>query len=132
MSKYFVKSAIALFVLSPSVAFAETKDLGAIARSLGSQIYMFGNLTVVLMMVLGFFCLYKIIMTFANREDERAYPMKNVPMYFAGAAVGLGSSMSSDLVQFTLFGKSNDSINDAVFKLGSSSGGSTPPPSSGS
>ncbi|WP_210499417.1 hypothetical protein [Vibrio crassostreae] len=93
-----------------TTTFAEITDMGDVAESLTGQIFSFGNLLVVLMMVLGFWCLYKIVMTFMNRDDERAYPMKNLPLYFAGAAIGLGSALASDLVQNTLFGKTNDNI----------------------
>lgn len=126
--KTFLITGLLSIMVSTATFAADSNaiDIGVIALSLASQIYLFGNLVVVLMMVLGFWCLYKIIMTFANREDERAYPMKAVPLYFLGAAVGLGSSMSSDLVQITLFGKKTESIKDAVFVMpsGSSNGSS--------
>lgn len=99
--------------LTSLTAFANSGrdiNIGDVADSLNTQINSFGNLIVVLMMVLGFFCLYKIVMTFMNRDDERAYPMKNLPMYFAGAAIGLGSSMASDVVQSTLFGQRNSNL----------------------
>ncbi|WP_210499419.1 hypothetical protein [Vibrio crassostreae] len=113
-----ILSYISALVLS-TATFAEDLNMGGVATSLTGQIFSFGNLLVVLMMVLGFWCLYKIVMTFMNRDDERAYPMKNLPLYFAGAAIGLGSALASDLVQQTLFGENNNGNlpEDKVFKV---------------
>ena len=123
MNKLFsyISFALTSVITMTSVSATATGDanLGTVAGTLNTQVSAFGNLLVVLMMVIGFFCLYKIVMTFMNRDDERAYPMKNLPMYFAGAAVGLGSTMASDLVQNTLFGKKNDKLTEGHFQLGS-------------
>ena len=115
-----ILSYLPAIALSSSVLAADANEnMGAIAESLTGQIFSFGNLLVVLMMVLGFWCLYKIVMTFMNRDDERAYPMKNLPLYFAGAAIGLGSALASDLVQNTLFGDTNDNVgnNKDLFEI---------------
>ncbi|WP_210499418.1 hypothetical protein [Vibrio crassostreae] len=118
MKKIF--SYLPAVALSTSVFAADgNENMGAVAESLTGQIFSFGNLLVVLMMVLGFWCLYKIVMTFMNRDDERAYPMKNLPLYFAGAAIGLGSALASDLVQQTLFGDTSldDTTNKDLFEI---------------
>ena len=110
MTKIISHLSLLLITSSTFANTARDLNIGGVADSLNVQISSFGNLIVVLMMVLGFFCLYKIVMTFMNRDDERAYPMKNLPMYFAGAAVGLGSTMASDVVQSTLFGARNTNL----------------------
>ncbi len=105
------------FVAATSTtAFAE-KNFGESVDSVTEQIKSVGNLAVVVMFVIGLFCLYKIVQTVMNREDERQYPLKNIPLYFLGAAVGIGSSMSSDLVQNTIFGETNQEIKGDFFKV---------------
>ncbi len=116
-------SILALTLTSlPSFA-ADVLTLGSSASSLTSQMANFGNLMTVLLMVFGLFCLHKIVQTVINREDERSYPLKNIPLYFLGAAIGLGASLSSELVQGTIFGKKSTKVSDDVFTVGGGSGG---------
>ena len=100
-------------------AFAETNaNAGAVVRSVSGQLANAGNLLVVILMIGGFWCLWKIVTTLMNREDERNYPMKNVPLYFAGAAIGLGASLSSDLAINTIFGGTNtDKLDSETFTI---------------
>lgn len=116
----FKNAALSLAAVGTSApAFAEdVLTLGKSATSLTSQMSQFGNLMTVLLMVFGFYCLYKIVQTVLNREDERSYPLKNIPLYFLGAAVGLGASLSSELVQGTIFGKKSTHLGEAVFQVG--------------
>ena len=100
-----------------STSSLAVENLGESVDGITSQIKSFGNLAVVVMFVFGLFCLYKIVQTVMNREDERQYPLKNIPLYFLGGAIGIGSSLSSELVQKTIFNEKNEEIKGKFFEV---------------
>lgn len=115
-AKRFASSVMVAAVLS-TASLAQDANLGGTLDSLTSQLKSAGNLAVVILFIFGLFCLYKIVQTVMNREDERSYPLKNIPLYFIGAAIGIGASISSEFVQNTIFGQSSDAVEDNFFEV---------------
>lgn len=118
-AKRLASSIITAAVLSTASLASGKSDqnLGGTLDSLTEQLKSAGNLAVVILFVFGLFCLYKIVQTVMNREDERSYPLKNIPLYFVGAAIGIGASISSEFVQNTIFGESSDKVGDDFFEV---------------
>ncbi len=108
--------ATSLSLMATSAHAAEPDGIIEIIMSLASQTYAVGNLVVVLAFCAGLFCLYKAIEILMNRDDDRQNPLSALPMYFIGASIGIGFGLSSDLVQNTIFGASDDHSGDVVFK----------------
>ena len=93
-------------VMASSSAFAQkNNNAGDAIESLTGQLTNLGNLMGVLAIGFGSFALFKAVTTLLNHSDDpRTYPLKNIVFYGAGAAIGIGAGLSSDLVQNTIFG----------------------------
>ncbi|CAH7366026.1 exported hypothetical protein [Vibrio chagasii] len=101
-------NALIMGVLFASPAFAAgglKEVVGRITENVGA----FTNLLAIILILVGMYCIYQLVMTFTNRDEgNRDYPMKNVPYYFIGAALGIGAMAMNGVVLETLFGSSGD------------------------
>ncbi|MDK9790599.1 hypothetical protein [Vibrio sp. D431a] len=97
--------AVALALSPMSAMAADKKGFGGIIQTINENLGYLTEFFSLALILFGMYCIYQLVMTFMNRdENSRDYPMKNVPFYFIGAALGLGAMAFSKTVQETLFG----------------------------
>ncbi|MDK9790600.1 hypothetical protein [Vibrio sp. D431a] len=112
-------------LLSPMSAYAISPEETILAPffSFISIVANLGNLMHVVFILVGMYSIYQIVSTLSSNEDgHRAEEnKKKLPFYFVGAALGMGSLATSELVQETLFGSGSRSADkfqlDRTFEL---------------
>ncbi|CAH7366147.1 conserved membrane hypothetical protein [Vibrio chagasii] len=104
--RYVIPAVIA--VSAPSTL---AMGLADVIENLQGGVSAFVSLLAIVLILVGMYCIYQLVMTFTNRDEgNRDYPMKNVPYYFIGAALGIGAMAMNNVVLETLFGDSGSGI----------------------